>query len=306
MNKVHIFNNVINSKDLPTSFPNPFLQEPSNLAKLAVEKCREFLENSENWNGVSEYQNLKQHNRIGKMFGVLVVQTSSGEYGFLSAFSGKLLGQNLYDYFVPPIFDMLEKDGYYSRCELELFALNTSIKNKEIELRKAQNDSETFVSIQKYVSLISEIKQSLKKHKDGTNTLKNKITLLEKEKKKLKLPIFLSDLENQLKDLKKLRQNKSKALQVWLFDQYNFLNPMGESKSLKDIFQDKTIPSGSGECAAPKLLQYAFVQNLKPICMAEFWWGRSTNSGDKQEGELYPPCQEKCQYILTHMLKDLI
>lgn len=305
MNKIHFLKQEVNSTNLPQAFPNPFAEKPSRLANLAIEDCLSYLNNENNWKGVSEYQNIKQHNRIGKMFGVLVVQTPLGKYGYLSAFSGKLLGQNNYDFFVPPIFDMLKPNGYYLKVESELFDLNSKIQEKESQLIKAREQSETYVLSQKYDHQISKIKQSLRKGKDASNTLRNEIAQLNKKKKKLKTPMFLSELESEVKALKKQRQNQSKALQIWLFDQYKLLNIHGESKSLKDIFKNKTIPSGSGECAAPKLLQYSFINNLKPICLAEFWWGRSTNSGDKQDGNIYPPCKEKCQYILTHMLKDL-
>ncbi len=109
-----------------------------------------------------------------------------------------------------------------------------------------------------------------------------------------------------IETLKERRKSNSIALQAKLFDQYHFLNQAGESKSLRTIFKQYAKhkpPSATGECAAPKLLQYAFQQNMTPIAIAEFWWGTSPKSAIRQHKQFYPSCQEKCAPILKHMLK---
>jgi tRNA pseudouridine32 synthase / 23S rRNA pseudouridine746 synthase len=109
-------------------------------------------------------------------------------------------------------------------------------------------------------------------------------------------------------DLQKLRKTNSVALQAKLFDQYYFLNQAGEAKSLRDIFGQRANgnpPAGAGECAAPKLLQYAFQHGLQPVAMAEFWWGLSPKSAYWKHGHFYPACREKCQPILAHMLEGI-
>ncbi|NIJ54447.1 pseudouridylate synthase [Dyadobacter arcticus] len=111
--------------------------------------------------------------------------------------------------------------------------------------------------------------------------------------------------ETQVRNLKVLRRNHSVSLQNEIFDQYRFLNQTGEECSLRKIFVDasyKNPPAGAGECAAPKLLQYAFRHNMKPIAMAEFWWGLSPKSDFWKHGHFYPACREKCAPILEHML----
>jgi tRNA pseudouridine32 synthase/23S rRNA pseudouridine746 synthase len=105
--------------------------------------------------------------------------------------------------------------------------------------------------------------------------------------------------------LKTRRASISGSLQSQLFDQYYFSNSMGEKKGLRQIFNEelgKNPPTAAGECAAPKLLQYAFDNDLKPIALAEFWWGASTRSPDMKHGHFYPPCEDKCRPILKHML----
>lgn len=100
------------------------------------------------------------------------------------------------------------------------------------------------------------------------------------------------------------RKKKSVLLQRELFDQYHFLNHSGQYKSLQRIFVEtgKNPPSGAGECAAPKLLHYAFERKMKPLALAEFWWGKPTKSNDRAHGHFYMPCRDKCYPILRYML----
>ena len=108
----------------------------------------------------------------------------------------------------------------------------------------------------------------------------------------------------------------SQELQLWLFHQYQLLNAHGERKDLVDIWQSYYTrdrlrrkyplpPGGTGDCCAPKLLQYAYQQGLKPVCMAEFWWGKPTKEELRQHGNYYPACRGKCKPILTWMLQGL-
>lgn len=129
------------------------------------------------------------------------------------------------------------------------------------------------------------------------------------------LNIEIKDLENsfpgndeQLRLLKSKRRNHSISLQKKIFDQYFFLNQAGLEKSLSQLFANafyKNPPSGAGECAGPKLLQYAFQNQMTPLTLAEFWWGLSPKSAQWKHGNFYPCCKEKCQPILQHMLEGL-
>ena len=118
----------------------------------------------------------------------------------------------------------------------------------------------------------------------------------------------IHEKQQEIEKLKNIRRSKSVALQQRLFDQYQFLNARGETKSVLKIFSESkqsTPPAGTGECAAPKLLQYAYKQKLKPICMAEFWWGASPASEVRKHKNFYPACKSKCEPILSHMLDGL-
>ncbi|MBR1665902.1 MAG: RNA pseudouridine synthase [Bacteroidaceae bacterium] len=101
------------------------------------------------------------------------------------------------------------------------------------------------------------------------------------------------------------RKRRSEALQQWLFGQFDFLNAKGERKNLQEIFGPHLIPSGAGECCAPKLLQAAYSLGLKPIAMAEFWLGPSKPGRYRQPGAFFPACRSKCHPILGHMLQGL-
>jgi tRNA pseudouridine32 synthase/23S rRNA pseudouridine746 synthase len=108
----------------------------------------------------------------------------------------------------------------------------------------------------------------------------------------------------------------SQELQLWLFHQYQLLNAHGEKKDLVAIWQSYYTreklrrkfplpPGGTGDCCAPKLLQYAYQKGLHPVCMAEFWWGASTKEEVRQHLNYYPACRGKCKPILTWMLQGL-
>jgi len=97
------------------------------------------------------------------------------------------------------------------------------------------------------------------------------------------------------------------ALQKQLFSHYQFLNILGEEQNIVEVFQNSSHgkpPSAAGECAAPKLLQYAFEQGLKPIALAEFWWGNSPKNKERTHKVFYPACKNKCRPILEYMLND--
>ena len=211
----------------PVHFTDPFCYEPHPLCLLAVEEVKQEI--------------ARIHPSEGKMFGVLVVE-SSVHIAFLAAYSGLLEGRNDWPYFVPPVFDAQQPDGYF--------------KTKERE-----------------ISLTSR----------------------------------LSPLSTK---------KMSQELQTWLFHQYQLLNGRGDVKDLVEIWQDYHCsarirnryplpPGGTGDCCAPKLLQYAYLHHLKPVCMAEFWWGDSPRSLIRHHGHFYSACRGKCKPVLTWMLQGL-
>ncbi|WP_338793971.1 RluA family pseudouridine synthase [Bernardetia sp. MNP-M8] len=331
------FKKEISGIELPTIFNFPFYYQAHEIVKLAAEQVQEYLISQIDW---KHNFGLNQNDTglvIGKMFGVLVVENSNNEIGFLAAYSGKLADSNAHAYFVPPVFDMLTKNGFYKPEEEVLNTLN-----KEIE--ELENNKE-FKNIKKYFenqskiakTEIEEAKKELAKKKRERKIKRNlAVTTLsqtdfenlkeELKDESLKQQYFFKKLkkdwekcleksETQLKvftdkiaALKSERKQRSNQLQQRLFDNYKFLNAKGEYKSLQTIFSKElqiAPPAGAGECAAPKLLHYAYKNNLKPIALGEFWWGQSPKSEIRKHKEFYPSCRNKCEPILGFMLEGL-
>lgn len=333
-NHFQYFNADISEIQLPEKFTFPFYYEPHQLATIASKELQEYLTEQ---NDFSHNFGLKDSkNAIGKMFGVLVVQNQENQLGYLAAFSGKLEDNSLPEKFVPPVFNMRTQGSFYVKGEKEIEHINA-------KLNELQNNSE-YLSLKKHfqdqTALIdADLKEQRKKMKQNKakrkakknakepllNTSDFKI-LSQKLKQEsyndqffykelyeyyqVKIDKITQDLEafeEEIKSLKERRKEKSNYLQETLFKSYAFLNQQKEAKSLLDIFNEPNIkpPAGAGECAAPKLLQYAFANNLTPVCMAEFWWGISPNSAIRKHKNYYPACQSRCKPILGHMLQGL-
>ncbi len=327
--KFQFFKQDVRNYALPQQFNYPFYYEPHPLCRIAAKELQAYLQNQQDWK--------HDFDALGKMFGVLLVEAEDGTLGYLAAFSGKLANSNNWPVFVPPIFDMLDEDGFYRKGEEELNQLNRQIEKLETaaDLEAAQKLLEAEQALASYC--LTRQKERLKAAKQArklkraeaqqvlsTEAYEALVHQLKKEsiaqqyqfkrlKRHWKLRLAaktqpLDQLEQALATLKTLRQQKSAALQERLFDQYQLLNGRGVPKGVAEIFAATVLeqpPSGAGECAAPKLLQYAFQHQLKPLAMAEFWWGTAPNSQVRQHGQFYPACRAKCEPILGHMLEGI-
>lgn len=111
--------------------------------------------------------------------------------------------------------------------------------------------------------------------------------------------------DDRIAQLEQRRAERSRALQQRLHDGYRISNARNEHRPLVALFAPAVPPSGAGDCAAPKLLGYAFAHGLTPIALAERWWGPPPASGGRLAGRFYPPCRGKCEPILAHMLDGL-
>ena len=227
---IHPLHNTTSER--PQRFTYPFCYEPHPLCRAAATEVQQYI---------AEHEEIRSDADRGKMFGVLVVDSTDG-LAFLAAYSGLLAGRNDWPYFVPPVYDDQQPDGHFKTTERE-------------------------------ISLISHHSPPISKQ-------------------------------------------MSQELQLWLFHQYQLLNARGETKDLVDIWQSyysreklrrkfPLPPGGTGDCCAPKLLQYAYQHGLKPVCMAEFWWGAPTKEEVRQHLNFYPACRGKCKPILTWMLQGL-
>ena len=221
---------------LPEQFTYPFHYTPHPLCVKAAEEVQAYLQTRTGW-----HSELQQ----GKMFGVLLVRTPEGETGFLTAFSGNLAGSNHHSYFVPPVYDLLNPEGYFKQEEARISELNS---------------------------------------------------------------VLLGCSQEYAVKYKEERKNRSIALQEWIFRQFRLRNALGEEEDILSIFKrtaHRNPPAGTGECAAPKLLQYAYLHGFQPLAMAEFWWGNSPKGEIRRHGHYYPSCRHKCEPILGFMLQGL-
>ncbi|HCC93057.1 MAG TPA: RNA pseudouridine synthase [Flavobacteriaceae bacterium] len=331
------FKQPITTYKLPEKFDYPFYYEPTEIAKQACKEVQEYLENQTDFEHNFGLENDLSSTPIGKMFGILVVQNNKGEIGYLAAVSGKLANTNQHKLFVPPVFDMLNKNGFFLEQEERLNEINRILESLENNQNYLQL-KEDFLQFEINSKLkIEEGKQLLKSNKKDRKAQRETIlsTLSEEEIKffeedlvkqslrdKYEFRILSEKLdaekqlllnkinvfETEINSLKEERKTKSNSLQNQLFNQYQFLNKFKQEKGLLEIFSNTVFqqpPAAAGECAAPKLLQYAFQNDLEPICMAEFWWGDSPKSEVRKHGQFYPACTGKCEPILGHMLQGI-
>ena len=315
----------------PRQFTYPFCYEPHPLCIAAAKEVQRYIEESGVW---------KDEKGSGKMFGVLCVRekgkVKSENIGFLAAYSGLLAGRNDWGYFVPPVFDAQQPDGHFKTEERVISALNKEIdalQKSDIYLaqRSEYEDAKLHIeqSIEQMRCRVAEAKRQRDARRHEAEQGGKPITAEEKaamvhesqhlkaEQRRLKqqctatldqLRRPLAEHEARVDALRRQRREMSDALQQWLFSQYRMLNANGEERDLVDIFGE-TInampPAGSGDCCAPKLLQYAYANGLEPVCMAEFWWGDSPKQEIRHHLHYYPACRSKCLPILTHMLRGL-
>ncbi|NJB85398.1 tRNA pseudouridine32 synthase/23S rRNA pseudouridine746 synthase [Lewinella marina] len=320
----------------PPRFTFPFYYRPHPLAVAAARDLQRELQEPRSWSygfGLDEGSTGEK----GKMFGVLVVRTGDGELGYLAAYSGKLADSNHLPGFVPPVYDLLDESGFYRRGEQEVDAVTQQIEALETadDYRTAREDLERTIretdealrteraavkqakadrkrkreeaaktlDAQQFAQLDTELSaESIRRSyglKDLTRALRHRVTLAEER---------LRTFTDRIEQLRELRRNMSNDLQQRIFREYTFLNAEGGERGLGSIFSDTVMgvpPAGAGECAAPKLLQFAYANGLHPVALAEFWWGQAPASEIRQHGHYYPACRGKCEPILGHMLEGL-
>ena len=327
---IHFFKKPVSHLALPEKFTYPFHYTPHPLCVLAAEEVKEYIASRKEW---------QEELASGKMFGVLIVQTNNritnneeNQIGYLAAFSGNLAGKNLHPYFVPPVYDLLQPEGFFKIEEEQISAINIRIRELENSSSYLGSKEKWKIETEQAKAVLNQAKAELKMAKEAreirrqsspelseeeqaslireSQYQKAEYKRLEKEwKKRLEeLETEVRHFDIEIERLKTERKERSAALQRKLFEQFRMLNAQGEVKDLYTIFEQtvqKVPPAGAGECALPKLLQYAYLHQLKPLAMAEFWWGDSPKNEIRHHGYYYPSCKGKCEPILQHMLQGL-
>ena len=307
------------SSEVPDKFPSPFNITPHSLARQAAE-CLQgklpILCGQHNFNAPGE----------GKMIGVLVVQTADQKIRFLAAFSGMLAGQWDCPGFVPPVFDQPQRNSLLGKGVTELKVLTDQInkldhsveyKNalaqlKQLNIQRSQalgssarrnkekqqqrNSQRSQLTTAEEAALISQSREDKRHHRELKQYWRQEIAVATH-----RVEHFATRRENLLRH----RRLLSHQLQGELFDGYEISNFNSEAQSMASLFAKGQPPGGAGDCAAVKLLSYCKARQLRPLCIAEFWWGASPAGGVRHHAGFYPACRGKCGPILPYMLKGI-
>ena len=306
----------------PQEFTDPFRYTPHPAVRTAAELIMQMIEDSGMASDFAE----------GKMLGVLVCRPSAktdSPICYIAAFSGNVGSCSKIDGFVPPIYDLTDPSGEFKRREAEISALNAQIgtisrSDEYLGLKQTISEAEADKEIE-----LDRMKSAMTESKKLRNELRSRCTdetvlagLIKEsqhekaELRRLKqlwdekisaLRVRLNGFLNEIDSLRRLRASMSESLQDWIFRQYIVHNALGEEASIADIFADGglTPPGGTGECAAPKLLEYAYRNGLEPLAMGEFWYGKDSETAVRLHGRFYPSCTSKCGPLLGFMLKGL-
>ena len=321
---------------------NPFYYTPSARCEQAVSVILTHIQNHPEWH--EEVQN-------GKTFGVLITESET-----LYAYSGQMLGRYDIEGFVPPVFDYLDEKGYFKTHEAEIVNINKEIDRLSAsdELRQAREALYEAEAAKPVLPPSRNIDPSSDEYEAYCRQRQFEKGEYRRQKavwneKVANCRNALQAIQDRITSLKQERKRLSDSLQHWLFEHFVMLNARGEKKNLLDIFAEwaektgsKCVipPSGSGECCAPKLLQYAYIKGLKPVEIAEVTLapnpvpsparGKGVDSISNQTsidksscaknvitpfpragegmglGAFYrPACQSRCKPILDWMLQGL-
>jgi tRNA pseudouridine32 synthase / 23S rRNA pseudouridine746 synthase len=261
------------------------------------------------------------------MYGILLVADRSGELGVLKAFSGLFQGQAELPGWVPPIPgrqlvaadeqtvlqqladlkqqlidlanlpDRAEYQKLKAQFDRQLQDLNQVHRDRQTQ-RQTQREllAQTLTPEELASQLADLTRQSQMDGIEKRNLKRDRDLILKPLKAKVE------QIEQQIQQLKQQRKQLSQQLQAQMHNAAAVMNFLGVSKSLRELMPGG-IPTGTGECCMPKLLNYAASHQLRPIAIAEFWWG--SDGHDHSQGEFYGPCAPRCQPLLGFMLSGL-
>ena len=265
----------------------------------------------------------------GKMLGVLVCKDKQGRSVNLAAFSGAVGGTSLVDGFVPPIFDLTDPSGEFRTREAEISAINARVQGilsseamKELSqaLKTLTAEAEEDIALRKASAAEAKAeREHIRRQTSDPEILSRLIKESQHDKACLKrakvewnhkissLRGRLAVMEEEIAGLKRKAAAMSDALQKWIFEQYRVHNGLGECLSIGEIFDRSGLvpPGGTGDCAAPKLLEHAWRNGLTPLEMGEFWYGQPSRNAVRVQGHFYPSCTSKCGPLLKFMMQGL-
>ncbi len=319
--------------DIPARMPSPFAHgEPAGLARRAADELQARLRRGDLPDGV-DLAVLDQPGG-GKMFGVLVCQDANGRVGYLSGFSGMLDGRWLVAGFAPPLFDLAARDTFWPAGEAELgeidavrrdlvdgpgavdlrgFAAAQEARHAAdldaIRARHHAGKVRRGVERTRLLETSSGEAQRLGLHaldqeSRGDAAERRRLDAAQREERDA-VAARLGDLDSRRAEIDPLRALRSNHYLERILDTYVIASAKGERRSLRSLFAPGAPPGGAGDCAAPKLLGWAYRLGVRPLALAELWWGAPPWTGDRRAGVFYPACRGKCGVVLPFMLDGL-
>lgn len=320
--KIHRFHCDVSGIEPPAQFTYPMHYVPHELCKIAAHEVMDFALSQDEW---------RNELLAGKMLGVLVVKDLDNSLGYLAAYSGNLDHNGNHPYFVPHIYNLLEPQGLFRTGEAEITEINHSIEALENSPERKETEELLSTILAKHEDEEIKMRQAMESAKakrdklrsEGNISAEQEAALIKEsqfmkaEMRRLKkrhnaeieiITQKLNDFQTIINDLKAKRRTMSEQLQNVLFKNYVVNNARGENKDIASIFHqrfNRLPPGGTGDCCAPKLLQYAFLHGLTPVCMAEFWVGQSPQGEVRHHGHYYPACRSKCLPLMEFMLQGL-
>ena len=325
---------------MPFPFTNPFRYAPHPLVKKAAAEVMDRLakrikEDDGKMLGVlicqpADNSSVEQISHLHK----LDCNSPEKQLYYLAAFSGTIHDDNgcvtaTLDGFVPPIIDLTDQEGYFKRKEAEISQINkqlaqfsSSPRLQELKssLTEAQEKRDSEIQdMQTRISFSKMRRDEIRSETADSNVLDELIKESQFQKAELKrikdkwkqaiseIDSEIQQVQNKISELKTLRARMSDNLQKWIFENALVHNALGESATIWDLFQSQglTPPGGTGDCAAPKLLEYAYKNGLRPLAMGEFWYGKSPETAVRTHGHFYPSCTSKCGPLLGYMTMGL-
>jgi tRNA pseudouridine32 synthase/23S rRNA pseudouridine746 synthase len=313
--------------ELPERMPSPFAMEPHALARRAAQ-----LVASEIQAAAPGFAHDFDKTGDGKMFGVLVVVDQEGRVGFLRAVSGMLGGQWRVQGFAPPLFDLEDRERFWPAGQVRLAEIEQELQQllegpdaqrladeasamksqhagslEELRARQGEERSQR-ARRREEIELLTDEEQKAKKlealaEESRASRREGKLLRKEQELSWQEIADRQAAMEAARLQIKRKRRDVSNGLLVKIQDGYRLINARGESASLASLYAPQEPPGGSGDCAAPKLLGYANRHGLRPIALAEFWWGAEPSGGGRHSEHFYPPCKSKCGPLLPFLLE---
>ncbi len=295
----------------PEVVPSPFDVPPHPLARRAAEELLEELRGS----AIDE----------GKMFGVLVVADARGELSTLRAFSGMLGGRWEHPGFAPPLFDPAAWEVMWPAGQASLRDHELALRAIDSDPRRAERRALLSARLAARTTALEELRELHRDRKAARHAAR--ATTLDPaalqalaqesrgdtaERRRFDAEVAHAELAAQVAAdvaeraaIEQQRAAESRALMKLVHDSYVITSYRGERRALRALFAPGEPPGGAGDCAGPKLLGLAYRRGLRPVALAEVWWGPPPATGGRHAGVFYPSCRGKCGPILPFMLDGL-